>query len=116
MPGTTEHGSSMNKMNKALAVAALMAASASANAVTVGITFGGTNLVPPDNNTTTSVAGATVINFNACGTIDTYGITGNANIVSGTTSSFAAPPTANTTCYLTVPKNIFADNTPDVAV
>ena len=102
----------MNKMNKALAVAALMAASASANAVTIGITFGGTNLGAPDNNATTSVAGATVINFNAasntagCGTIASYGISGNANIVAGSVGGlYAAPPLANTTCYLTVPQN-----------
>lgn len=104
----------MNKLQKVALLAALVGVSAAANAVT--ITFGGPSLGAPDNNQTSPVAGATVIDFNAGGTIAAYGITGNANIVVGSASGqYAAPPIGNITYYLSVPRNNYSDDTLDVA-
>lgn len=104
----------MNTLLKVALVTALIGSAAAANAVT--ITFGGTSLGAPDNNQTSSEPGATVIDFNAGGTIANYGITGNAQIVQGSVSGqYAAPPIGNATYYLSVPKNNNANNSLDVA-
>lgn len=97
----------MKKFGKFLAVAALLTATATAHAVTVSITFGGNPALPGDTQTS-SVAGATTINFNApagaaCSSIASFNISGNAGITTGSSGTAAAPPTSNTSCYLTVP-------------
>ena len=97
----------MKKLGKFVAVAALLTASASAHAVTFNITFGGNPALPGDTQTS-SVAGATTINFNApagatCSSIASFNISGNAGITTGSSGTAAAPPTSNTSCYLTVP-------------
>jgi hypothetical protein len=95
----------MKKLGKFVAVTALLTASASAHSVT--ITFGGNAALPGDTQTS-SVAGVTTVDFNvpagvACASIGSYGITGDAGITTGSSGTAAAPPTSNTSCYLTVP-------------
>jgi hypothetical protein len=85
---------------KLLAAAVLAAMAAPASAVTIGITYGDAGVL------TTDVAGATVETFGdavngSCPGLPA-GYSGAAVVQGSASGQYAAPPTSNSSCYLTV--------------
>lgn len=87
----------MNKVLNAIAVTCLAGVAATANAAVITLSAAG--------ETTTSVVGATVVDFsNGCGAYTSC--TGNYQIVSGSASGLYAQPAGTDAPYLTVPNPI----------